>query len=468
MFVDRFMSTAMHYPCNYGYIPRTLSDDGDPCDVLVLSPMPLITGVVVRCRPIGMLKMDDEAGGDSKILAVPVDKLTEPVPQRARAAKTCPSSGRKQIAHFFEHYKDLEPGKWVRVSTWVGADEAKREILDGVARYEAAQPERDDLSAMTTAAHARRQLAFPLLFVVLWSTGFIAAKYGLAVRAAAHVPSLPLRARRGADGAWSRWRRVRAWPATLAEVGHVVDRGVARPRHLPGRRVRGDRGRHGGRDGRDARRPAADRHGAARPRLARRAGRAAPVARACAGPRRRLARRPAQGRVHRRRATALCRRCWRSPASASARSIRSATARTWICAAARSIQFTACALVYLPLVLAVRARARALDPVRVRARLGRGRAVGGRDQPALLAAAPWRRGERRAACSSSFPPVTAVMAWLLFGETLDALAVAGMALISVGVALARARRRIRLRHDDARSREPIVQELPVRIDSGQR
>src|SRR5438105_3901770 len=76
VFVDRFMSTAMHYPCNYGYIPRTLSDDGDPSDVLVLSPMPLITGVVVRCRPIGMLKMDDEAGGDAKILAVPTDKLT--------------------------------------------------------------------------------------------------------------------------------------------------------------------------------------------------------------------------------------------------------------------------------------------------------------------------------------------------------------------------------------------------------
>ncbi len=76
MFVDRFMSTAMHYPCNYGYIPHTLSDDGDPCDVLVLSPVPLITGVVVRCRPIGMLKMDDEAGGDAKILAVPIDKLS--------------------------------------------------------------------------------------------------------------------------------------------------------------------------------------------------------------------------------------------------------------------------------------------------------------------------------------------------------------------------------------------------------
>ena len=76
VFVDRFMSTAMHYPCNYGYIPQTLSDDGDPCDVLVISPVPLITGVVVRCRPIGMLKMDDEAGGDAKVLAVPIDRLS--------------------------------------------------------------------------------------------------------------------------------------------------------------------------------------------------------------------------------------------------------------------------------------------------------------------------------------------------------------------------------------------------------
>ena len=139
VFVDRFMSTAMHYPCNYGYIPRTLSEDGDPCDVLVLSPMPLIVGVVVRCRPIGMLKMDDEAGGDSKILACPVDALTD-LYQDVRAPEDIPELRTKQIAHFFEHYKDLEPGKWVRVSTWVGAEEAKKEILDGVARYNAANP----------------------------------------------------------------------------------------------------------------------------------------------------------------------------------------------------------------------------------------------------------------------------------------------------------------------------------------
>jgi len=136
LFVDRFVSTAMHYPCNYGYVPRTLSGDGDPCDVLLLSPMPLITGVVVRFRPIGMLKMDDEAGVDSKILAVPVDALTD-LYRNVHAPEDMPELRTKQIAHFFEHYKDLEPGKWVRVSTWVGADEAKREIVDGVARYNA-------------------------------------------------------------------------------------------------------------------------------------------------------------------------------------------------------------------------------------------------------------------------------------------------------------------------------------------
>jgi len=139
VFVDRFLSTAMHYPCNYGYIPRTVSGDGDPCDVLVLSPVPLITGVVVRCRPIGMLRMDDEAGSDAKILAVPIDKLSS-LYGGINSPRDLPELATRQIAHFFEHYKDLEPGKWVRVSTWVDADEAKREILASVARYEAANP----------------------------------------------------------------------------------------------------------------------------------------------------------------------------------------------------------------------------------------------------------------------------------------------------------------------------------------
>jgi inorganic pyrophosphatase len=139
VFVDRFMSTAMHYPCNYGYIPRTLADDGDPADVLVLSPVPLITGVVVRCRPIGMLKLQDEAGGDSKILAVPIDKLSS-LYRDVHSPDDLPRLTTEQIAHFFEHYKDLEPGKWVRMGAWVGADEAKAEILEAVERFERASP----------------------------------------------------------------------------------------------------------------------------------------------------------------------------------------------------------------------------------------------------------------------------------------------------------------------------------------
>lgn len=137
VFVDRFMSTSMRYPCNYGYIPQTLSDDGDPCDVLVLSPVPLITGVVVRCRPVGMLKMDDEAGGDAKILAVPIDKLSA-LYRAVETPRDLPEIQLAQIAHFFAHYKDLEPGKWVRISGWVGPEEAKQEILAGANRFRGA------------------------------------------------------------------------------------------------------------------------------------------------------------------------------------------------------------------------------------------------------------------------------------------------------------------------------------------
>jgi inorganic pyrophosphatase len=137
VFVDRFMSTAMHYPCNYGYIPRTLSDDGDPVDVLVLSPFPLITGVVVRCRPLGMLKMDDEAGGDAKILAVPIDKLSG-MYRTMHSIRDLPDITTRQIEHFFAHYKDLEPGKWVRMVGWVGPEEAKAEITGSAVRFVAA------------------------------------------------------------------------------------------------------------------------------------------------------------------------------------------------------------------------------------------------------------------------------------------------------------------------------------------
>lgn len=140
MFVDRFMSTAMHYPCNYGYIPHTLSADGDPVDVLVLSPVPLLSGSVVKCRPVGVLKMTDESGDDAKVLAVPVDKLCKSY-QRVQNFRDLSPNVLDQIAHFFEHYKDLDEGKWVRVEGWAGVDEAKQEILDSVEMFKNA-PER--------------------------------------------------------------------------------------------------------------------------------------------------------------------------------------------------------------------------------------------------------------------------------------------------------------------------------------
>lgn len=134
LFVDRFMSTAMHYPCNYGYIPHTLSKDGDPCDVMVVTPIPLISGSVIRCRPVALLRMTDESGDDAKVLAVPVDKLTRRW-SKAQGPEDMPSELLERIAHFFEHYKDLEEGKWVRVGGWEGAEAAKKEILDSVAMY---------------------------------------------------------------------------------------------------------------------------------------------------------------------------------------------------------------------------------------------------------------------------------------------------------------------------------------------
>jgi inorganic pyrophosphatase len=138
IFVDRFMSTAMHYPCNYGYIPHTIAGDGDPVDVLVMSQFALPPGVVVRCRPIGMLKMVDEAGEDAKLLAVPVDKLT-PMYRSVTSPRDLPQILLDQISHFFEHYKDLEPGKFVKVQGWGDIEDAKREIMTGVDRYSAAK-----------------------------------------------------------------------------------------------------------------------------------------------------------------------------------------------------------------------------------------------------------------------------------------------------------------------------------------
>ena len=134
MFVDRFMNTAMHYPCNYGYIPHTLSEDGDPVDVLVVTPVPLISGSVIRCRPIGMLRMTDEAGPDAKLLAVPIDKLCT-LYRHVQAADDMPPQLIAQIAHFFQHYKDLEPNKWVKVEGWEDSDAARAEIVAGIERY---------------------------------------------------------------------------------------------------------------------------------------------------------------------------------------------------------------------------------------------------------------------------------------------------------------------------------------------
>ena len=138
LFVDRFMSTSMHYPCNYCYIPYTLSEDGDPVDVLVFTPVPLIPGVVVACRAVGMMQMEDEAGGDNKLLAVPIDKVLSIYTHWQKPEDMNPLRI-KTIQHFFEHYKDLEEGKWVKVIGWTGPEGAHQEIITGIANFEASQ-----------------------------------------------------------------------------------------------------------------------------------------------------------------------------------------------------------------------------------------------------------------------------------------------------------------------------------------
>ncbi|MDH5433709.1 MAG: inorganic diphosphatase [Gammaproteobacteria bacterium] len=135
IFVDRFMATCMHYPTNYGYVPHTLSEDGDPVDVLVPTPFPLMAGSVIKCRPVGVLNMTDESGTDAKILAVPIRKLT-PIYQGVNEYEQLPELLLNQIQHFFEHYKDLEAGKWVRIDGWGSAEDAKNEIRDSVTRYD--------------------------------------------------------------------------------------------------------------------------------------------------------------------------------------------------------------------------------------------------------------------------------------------------------------------------------------------
>jgi inorganic pyrophosphatase len=136
IFVDRVLTTPMRYPCNYGYVPHTLSGDGDPVDVLVVMPLPLVPGCVIRCRPIGMLAMKDEAGEDTKVIAVPIDKVF-PAYRGVKAIRQLPELTLERIAHFFEHYKDLEKGKWVKIEGWKDAKAAKKEIVDGVRRFSA-------------------------------------------------------------------------------------------------------------------------------------------------------------------------------------------------------------------------------------------------------------------------------------------------------------------------------------------
>lgn len=132
--VDRFIGTGMRYPVNYGYIPQTLSGDGDPVDVLVITPFPLLAGSIVRSRVLGMLQMTDESGVDAKLVAVPHDKVC-PMTANLKSIDDVPEYLKDQIKHFFEQYKALEKGKWVKVEGWAGIEAAHKEITDGAANY---------------------------------------------------------------------------------------------------------------------------------------------------------------------------------------------------------------------------------------------------------------------------------------------------------------------------------------------
>ena len=133
LFVDRFLYTPMRYPGNYGFVPHTLSADGDPCDVLIANQRGIVPGAVVACRPVGVMKMQDEAGGDEKIIAVPVPRLTRRY-ENVHEYTDLPEITRQQIEHFFVHYKDLEPGKWVKLMGWGDVDEARSLITAAIER----------------------------------------------------------------------------------------------------------------------------------------------------------------------------------------------------------------------------------------------------------------------------------------------------------------------------------------------
>ena len=139
LFVDRFLYTPMRYPGNYGFIPHTLCGDGDPLDVLVMNSRPVVPGCVVRCRPFGVLVMEDNAGEDEKIIAVPSRHITKRY-ERIERYTDLPEITIQQIEHFFAHYKDLEPGKWVKVIGWEGPESARKDIVDAIRAYEAASP----------------------------------------------------------------------------------------------------------------------------------------------------------------------------------------------------------------------------------------------------------------------------------------------------------------------------------------
>ena len=151
--VDRFLHTAMFYPGNYGFIPHTLSGDGDPVDAIVVGPTPVVAGALIRCRPVGAMLMKDEAGPDEKILCVPVDRL-HPFYSGVQSYKDLPKTLTEQIVHFFEHYKDLEKGMWVTLANWLDTKGAEKMITDGIQR---AASEGDDVAAHFVARHSMKK-----------------------------------------------------------------------------------------------------------------------------------------------------------------------------------------------------------------------------------------------------------------------------------------------------------------------
>lgn len=135
LMVDRFMNVAMNYPANYGFVPKTLGGDGDPVDVLVLTPHPIVPGSIIKCRAVAVLDTTDEKGSDAKLLAVPTDKVSNHYYDDLKDLADVPARLKNEIQHFYEHYKDLEKGKWVKVAGWRDAAAAREEIANGIKAY---------------------------------------------------------------------------------------------------------------------------------------------------------------------------------------------------------------------------------------------------------------------------------------------------------------------------------------------